>query len=278
MATPQRRELRCTEMDGTGNTFIVVDAVTQQLDVEAAQLGQFFATLSAERDFDQALLLLPPASESVDFSLRIFNVDGGEVEQCGNGARCITRFAIEQELTPGPQLTVNNLAGDFRGQLLADGQVRTQLPVPPHPANAAHKGSAEYPPFHPVSLGNPHAVIFVDELADQPTDAAQTAAQLGDAMQHHPDFPDGVNVGLAQIHDRGHIALWIYERGAGATKACGSAAAAAVIAAKQRGLIDAVTQVSMPGGDVRVEWPDGTTDAVALTGATQMHGHFIHHY
>ena len=278
MSTPQQRELRCAEMDGTGNAFVVVDAVTQPLELAEAQLGGFLGALSAARGCDQTLLLLPPTAADIDFSLRMFNADGGEVEQCGNGARCIIRFVIEQGLASGPKLTVNNLAGDFCGQLLPAGQVRAQLPVPTHPAAEPRKGSDSHPPFHPVSLGNPHAVIFVDELAGEPADTAQAVAAFGTAMQQHPDYPHGANVGLAQIRDRGHVSLQIYERGVGVTQACGSAAAAAVIAGQRRGLLNVAVQVAMPGGDVLVERPSDASDTVALTGDTQLRGHFIHYY
>ncbi len=279
MPIQPQRELLCYRMDGTGNNFVVIDALTQQIAVPETQLGNFLGAISEEHNCDQTLLLLPPESAHNNFSLRMFNADGGEVEQCGNGVRCIMRFAIEQGLAPGPQLSVRNLAGDCHGQLLASGKVRVQLPVPSMRVTEPREGNGDYPPFHPVSLGNPHAVIFVNELDDaSSTNGSHSVAKLGKIMQRHPDYPDGVNVSVAQIMDRNQVSLQVYERGVGETQACGSGAAATVIAGQRRDTLDTMVQVSMPGGTLLIEWLNGAADTVVLTGATQLHGSFVHSY
>ena len=199
-----------------------------------------------------------------DFHYRIFNADGSEVEQCGNGARCFARFVRDQGLTDRAEIPVGTAAGPIRLFFEADGQVRVNMGTPHFaPERIPFLATTEVDSYDlevdgqtlrigAVSLGNPHAVLRVTDLDQAPV------ARLGPLIERHPRFPKRVNAGFMQILDPGHIRLRVFERGAGETLACGTGACAAVAVGHRLGLLDAAVRVSLPGGDLRITWAGGT--------------------
>ncbi|MDX1655976.1 MAG: diaminopimelate epimerase [Candidatus Competibacteraceae bacterium] len=258
-----------TKMQGLGNDFVVVDALRRPFEPRPAQL-----TLLADRHYgvgcDQILLVEASARPGVDFRYRIFNADGGEVEQCGNGARCFARFVRDQGLTDHDEMVVETRGGIIRLRLEADGRVSVEMgrPVlePKDIPFLADKRAAVYPlevdgreyPIAAVSMGNPHAVLEVGDVDSAPV------AELGPAIESHPRFPRRVNAGFMEIIDRGHIRLRVFERGVGETQACGTGACAAVVAGRVRGLLAETVQVALPGGELTINWRDG--EPVTMTG------------
>jgi len=264
-------ELQFTKMHGLGNDFVVIDAIHQSVRLTPEQI-RFIADRHFGVGCDQLLLVEAPGREGVDFTYRIFNADGGEVEQCGNGARCFARFVREHGLTDKDRLTVATRAGIITLQIEADGQVTVDMGVPVfEPAAIPFRAEARadaYPleladgttvELGVVSMGNPHAVLRVADV-----DAA-AVAELGPQIESHPRFPRRVNVGFMQIVDRGRVRLRVWERGAGETLACGSGACAAVVVGRQRGWLDDKVTVSLPGGDLRIHWA-GPDQPVRMTG------------
>ncbi len=269
-----------TKMHGLGNDFVVIDAVRQ-----AVTLTREDVRFLADRHFgvgcDQVLLVEPPGNpEQALFRYRIFNADGGEVEQCGNGARCFAVFVREQGLTEATTIPVETLAGPIVLQVEADGQVRVDMGRPRFglseiPFRADH----ERDPYllhvegadvavGVVSMGNPHAVLLVDDVAVAPV------SRLGPVIETHPRFPARVNVGFAAVTGRDSIDLRVHERGAGETLACGTGACAAMVVARRRGLVDARARVNLPGGSLVLSWSGNAEDPVLLTGpaTTVFHG------
>lgn len=259
-----------TKMHGAGNDFVVLDGVTRPLALAPAQVRRL-----ADRRFgigcDQILLVEPPAGAGADFRYRIFNSDGSEVEQCGNGARCFARFVRDQGLTDKSELTVETLAGRIYPRIGRDGAVTVDLGVPRfEPADvpfAAPRREIVYDldvggttvQISVLSIGNPHAVQRVPDVAHAPV------ASQGALIARHPRFGRGANAGFMQILDRRHIRLRVYERGAGETLACGSGACAAVVAGRQQGLLDGTVDVALPGGVLQVSWA-GEGQPVSLAG------------
>lgn len=257
-------------MHGIGNDFVVFDAISQQVDLSAEQLR-----LIADRHFgigcDQILFVERPQSSDVDFGYRIFNADGGEVEQCGNGARCFMRFVHDQGMTNKNVLTVDTAGGRIKLYLESDGQVRVNMGVPvfelariPFQAEQVAKSysldvDGEHFNIGAVSMGNPHAVLQVHDVS------SAEVARLGPRIEVHPSFPKHVNVGFMQLVSRDHIRLRIYERGTGETLACGTGACAAVAVGKTQDLLDDVVKVSLPGGDLLIVW-QGIDQPVWMTG------------
>lgn len=251
--------LQFTKMHGIGNDFVIFDGVNQRLTLTADQIRHI-----ANRRFgigcDQVLVVEPPQSPEADFRYRIFNADGNEVEQCGNGARCFMRFAQEKGLTAKDVLKIETRCGRIELYQEPGNRVRVNMGVPVfEPLNipfAAETKALSYPlevdgqtvSIGAVSMGNPHAVIQVDNV--------QTAdvARLGPLIESHPRFPLQVNVGFMQLVARDHIRLRVYERGAGETLACGSGACAAVAVGRAQELLDDKVTVSLPGGDLIIEW------------------------
>ncbi len=246
-------------MHGLGNDFVVFDGVSQHIDLTPEQIRRI-----AERRFgvgcDQILLLERAETPKVDFRFRIFNADGSEVEHCGNGARCLARFVRDKGLTPKNEVTMETPAGLIDLCLAADGQVTVNMGVPEFDPGKvpfeANKPELVYDldingkrvEVSVLSLGNPHAVQVVDRLND-----ALVASQ-GPLIERHPRFPNRVNAGFMQVIDRGHIQLRVHERGVGETLACGSGAAAAVIAGRRLGLLEDDVEVTLPGGTLCVSW------------------------
>ncbi|MBI4753852.1 MAG: diaminopimelate epimerase [Betaproteobacteria bacterium] len=270
--------LRFTKMHGLGNDFVVIDAVRQ-----AVELTLERARFLADRHFgvgcDQILLVEPPARPDTDFRYRIFNADGGEVEQCGNGARCFVRFVHEQGLSTRREIRVETRGGIITPRLEDDGQVTVDMGVPvfePARVPFVSDSDALVQPLEvagatvdvtAISMGNPHAVQVVADV-----DAAPVARQ-GPLIERHPRFPARVNAGFMAVVDRRHIRLRVYERGAGETLACGSGACAAVAAGIARGLLDSPVRVATRGGELAIAWA-GPGRPVFMTGPalTVFHG------
>ena len=262
--------LKFTKMHGLGNDFVVFNAVAQPLHLSAEQCRYI-----ADRHFgvgcDQILLVESPRDPSCDFHYRIFNADGSEVEQCGNGARCFARFVREHGLSDRPRIDVGTTAGRISLYLEENGQVRVNMGVPqleppliPFQAEARADSYAIQVGRHAlsigaVSMGNPHAVLRVPEVDDA------AVAELGPLLENHPRFPRRVNAGFMQILSPTHIRLRVYERGSGETLACGSGACAAVVAGQIQGLLAQQVRVSLAGGDLVIEWR-GEGQAVWMSG------------
>jgi diaminopimelate epimerase len=262
--------VKFTKMHGLGNDFLIFDAMRQPVRLNEEQC-RFLADRHFGVGCDQILLVEPPRSRETDFHYRIFNSDGSEVEQCGNGARCFARFVREQGLTEKTEIPVGTAAGDIRLFVEPDGQVRVNMGEPVFspglvPFDAEREADAyelevdgELLRISALSMGNPHAVLLVEDVDRAPV---QT---LGPLIERHPRFPRRVNAGFMQIVDRRHIRLRVYERGAGETLACGTGACAAVVAGIRRSLLDERVRVSLPGGDLMVEWRSGSRP-VYMTG------------
>jgi diaminopimelate epimerase len=262
--------MRFTKMQGLGNDFVVLDGVRQSINMTPE-----LAARLADRRFgvgcDQVLLVEPPRSQDTDFYYRIFNADGSEVEQCGNGARCFARFVQDQGLTRNDRIPVGTAAGAILLQVLADGQVAVDMGVPRlEPAEIPFHADARKTSYQldvdgdrveiaAVSMGNPHAVLRIGDVDHAPVE------QLGPRLERHASFPNRVNVGFMQVLDRGEIRLRVWERGAGETLACGTGACAAVVAGRLWDVLDPEVAVHLPGGTLVVHWPsDG--EPVRMTG------------
>jgi len=264
--------LKFTKMHGAGNDFVVIDLISQRYRLRPRDVRKL-----ADRRFgvgcDQVLVVEAPQNPSVDFRYRIYNADGGEVEQCGNGARCFARFVREKKLTNKRVLTVETAGGviELRVRNRQDVEVDMGAPVfePQHiPFHAERRGDS-YPllvdnrelTIGAVSMGNPHAVLRVDDV-DQ-----ADVGHLGPLIESHPDFPQRVNAGFMQVVAQDHIKLRVFERGVGETLACGTGACAAVVYGLSRGwLRDSVT-VDLPGGKLSISWA-GEGQPVIMTGPT----------
>ncbi len=262
--------LRFTKMHGLGNDFMVIDLVTQNAYIQPRHVRQW-GNRHTGIGFDQLLIVEPPRTPDVDFRYRIFNADGSEVEQCGNGARCFARFVQDKRLTTKRQIRVETRGGIIELYICADGQVRVDM-GPPRLAPDQVPFQADSPALSyslevdgesfelaALSMGNPHAVLRVPDLDLAPVQ------QLGPKIEHHPRFPQRVNVGFLQILDRRHARLRVWERGAGETQACGTGACAAAVAAIRQGWMDSPVRITLPGGPLSIEWA-GETHSVMMTG------------
>ncbi len=274
-------KLKFTKMHGAGNDFVVIDAINQQIDFTTDQWRRL-----GDRRFgvgaDQILVVERPTEPGCDFRYRIFNSDGGEVEQCGNGSRAFVRFVSEKGLTDKRSIRVQTMAGIIEPRLEDDGSVTVDMGAPvlepaAVPFDSAgltgrpegrdtlwplslRQGGAEHTVFvSVVSMGNPHAVQTVDDVDNAPV------AELGPQIEHHPRFPKRVNAGFMQVVHRQHVKLRVYERGAGETLACGTGACAAVVAGIRRGLLDSPVRVSARGGELSIAWA-GEGEPVYLSG------------
>ncbi|MBL8403891.1 MAG: diaminopimelate epimerase [Dechloromonas sp.] len=263
-------KLKFSKMHGLGNDFVVLDGVRQQVSLSPEQLVYL-----ADRHFgvgcDQILLVEKTAQPGIDFRYRIFNADGGEVEQCGNGARCFVRFVHDQGLTDKRQIRVETLKGTIEPRLEADGNVTVDMGEPRFlPAEIPFMADEdviihlldvadETLETTVVSMGNPHAVQVVDDVETHPV------GQHGPLIERHERFPKRVNAGFMQIVDRHSIKLRVYERGSGETMACGTGACAAAVAGIRRGLLDSPVRVTTRGGDLSIAW-GGLGRPVLMTG------------
>ena len=263
-------KLKFTKMHGLGNDFVVLDGVRQNITLTPAQL-RFLADRNFGVGCDQILLVEKPGQAGVDFRYRIFNADGSEVEQCGNGARCFVRFVHEQGLTDKREIKVETKSGIISPRLEADGNVTVDMGKPvfaPDRIPFVSPTDAVIQPLQvgdqevaitAVSMGNPHAVQVVEDV-----DTAPVAIQ-GPMIESHPRFPQRVNAGFLQVLDRHSVRLRVYERGAGETLACGTGACAAVVAGISRDLLDSPVRVSTRGGELSIAW-NGPGTPVHMTG------------
>lgn len=262
MNRPRRNQgplLRFSKMHGLGNDFMVVDAISQPFRLRP-DIVRELADRNVGVGFDQLLVVEPPGLPDVDFRYRIFNADGSEVEQCGNGARCFAKFVRDQRLTNKKNIRVQTARGVIELELLKNGMVVVNMGVPelnpPAIPFAAERRKQSYTvevgsktvELSAVSMGNPHAVIIVDNV-----DAAPVS-DLGPHLENHPRFPSRANIGFLQILSRGHARLRVYERGTGETLACGSGACAAVVAGCLQGLLDNRVVLELRGGRLVIEW------------------------
>jgi len=257
-------------MHGLGNDFVVLDGIRQAVDLSPAQL-RFLADRNFGVGCDQILLVEKPTQDGVDFRYRIFNADGSEVEQCGNGARCFVRFVHESGLTDKREIRVETMKGTITPRLEADGKVTVDMGVPrflPSEIPFLHDDDVviynldvadETLEISVVSMGNPHAVQVVDSVDQAPV------GEHGPLIENHAQFPQRVNAGFMQVVDRHAIKLRVYERGSGETLACGTGACAAVVAGVRRGLLDSPVRVTTRGGDLTIAW-NGPDWPVRMTG------------
>ncbi len=262
--------LRFTKMHGLGNDFMVLDLVSQHAHIlpkHAKQWGDRHTGIG----FDQLLLVEAPSNPEVDFRYRIFNSDGSEVEQCGNGARCFARFVLDKRLTAKKCIRVETKSGIIVLNVRNDGQISVDMGPPvltpvdiPFQAQAQALSydlqvDGESLSMAAVSMGNPHAVLRVQDINQAPVH------QLGPKIEHHPRFPARVNVGFLHVVDRQRAQLRVWERGAGETQACGTGACAAAVAAISQGWMDSPLLIDLPGGRLSLEWA-GPGQPVIMTG------------
>jgi diaminopimelate epimerase len=262
--------LKFTKMHGAGNDFVVLDGVRQHLHLTPEQL-RFLADRHFGVGCDQILLVEKSQNPDVDFRYRIFNADGGEVEQCGNGARCFVRYVHDHKLTSKRDIVVETKSGLISPRLADDGRVTVNMGAPvfdPVRIPFISDSDAAIQPLHvgnsvidisAVSMGNPHAVQVVDDVESAPVETQ------GPLIEHHARFPKRVNAGFMQIVDRSHIKLRVFERGSGETLSCGSGACAAVVAGIRRGLLDETVHVATRGGTLTIGWA-GASASVLMTG------------
>jgi diaminopimelate epimerase len=263
-------QLRFTKMHGLGNDFVVIDAISQSVSLTPAQLKRL-ADRRRGVGCDQVLLVESTQRNDCRFAYRIFNADGGEVEQCGNGARCFARFVRDRGLTAADRIGVCTAGGRIELLVHADDSVTVDM-GPPRlepadiPFDAAERAiqyslsvNGQVYDIGAVSMGNPHAVLLVPDVDSAPV------ATLGTAIESHPRFPARVNVGFMQVLDRKRIRLRVFERGTGETLACGTGACAAVVVGRLRGLLDETVTTELPGGDLVVSWA-GDSEPVMMTG------------
>lgn len=262
--------LNFTKMHGLGNDFVVLDGIRQSISLTPDHIRRI-----ADRRFgigcDQVLVVERAQNAGVDFRYRIYNSDGGEVENCGNGARCFVHFVRAQGLTAKTEIAVETLAGVIYPRIEDDGQVTVNMGIPRlQPAEVPFQADQRQDIYtlelntglvqvYVLSMGNPHAVQIVDNV-----DHAPVALQ-GPLIEHHPRFPRRVNAGYMQILDAGHIRLRVYERGAGETLACGTGACAAVVAGRLAQRLQETVDVALRGGHLRIAW-QGEGQPVWMTG------------
>ncbi len=242
-------KLAFTKMHGAGNDFVVMDCTRQPFALSRAQL-QRIADRHLGVGCDQ-ILVVEPGAPDVDFRYRIFNADGGEVEQCGNGARCFVKFVHGKGLTGKREIRVETLGGRIVPRLEADGEVSVDMGPPSQPLMESLDVDGELVPVAIVSMGNPHAVQLVPDVASAPV------ATQGPKLERHARFPSRVNAGYMEVRDRHRIALRVWERGSGETLSCGTGACAAVVAGIARGLLDSPVRVDTRGGTLTVSWAGG---------------------
>lgn len=261
-------------MQGAGNDFVVIDSVTQPVILTRAQI-QHIANRYFGVGCDQLLLVEKTDTPNVDFRYRIFNADGGEVEQCGNGARCFVRFVVDKGLTDKHEIRVETASGLITLKLQADGQVTVNMGAPKFaPAQIPFNADAQQTQYalqltdtalqiSALSMGNPHAVTLVDDV-----DTA-SVAELGPQIEAHARFPQRVNAGFMQVIEPHQIKLRVYERGSGETLACGTGACAAAVSGIQLGVLQSPVLVNTRGGQLSIAWA-GDGQPVMMTGPAEI--------
>jgi len=264
-------QLRFTKMHGLGNDFMVIDAISQKVRLNA-ELVRELADRNRGVGFDQLLVVEPPSEPDMDFDYRIFNADGSEVEHCGNGARCFAQFVREKGLVLRDRINVKTARGKavlkITGRDLVEVDMGepelepAQIPMLAESKSILYRleidGEGEVE-VGAVSMGNPHAVVLVDSVDTAPV------SELGPILESHARFPNRANIGFMEIVSRTEIRLRVYERGAGETQACGTGACAAVVSGVLRGLLDSDVNVRLPGGDLQISW-QGEGSSVMMTG------------
>ncbi|OUY11477.1 diaminopimelate epimerase [Acinetobacter indicus] len=264
--------LEFTKMHGLGNDFMVVDLISQRAYFDSLTI-QRLADRHFGVGFDQLLVVEPPDVPNADFKYRIFNADGSEVEQCGNGVRCFARFVHERQLTSKTKIKVQTKSGIVEPELGANGWVRVNMGYPkflpqeiPFVADAPESlydidlAGGEKLTIDVVNMGNPHAVTIVQDIL------TADVARLGPQIESHEHFPQRVNAGFMQILDEQHARLRVFERGVGETLACGTGACAAAVSGMRRGLLASKVEIELAGGKLQIEWKEG--DVVWMTGPT----------
>jgi diaminopimelate epimerase len=266
--------LKFSKMHGLGNDFIVIDAINQDFKPEPTQI-RAWAKRNTGVGFDQLLIVEKAESEQAAFKYRIFNADGGEVEQCGNGARCFARFVREQNLTDLKVIPVETSGGLIQLELLDDNRVRVNMGVPQFEPDLIPLDTCERQDqysldidgqaiqFSALVIGNPHIVVRVDDVE------SAGVGSIGAALECHPFFPQRVNVGFMQVVDDGNFKLRVFERGVGETRACGTGACAAMVAGQCLGLLGRQANARLRGGELKLEWQGGA-NPVMMTGETAM--------
>lgn len=266
--------VRFTKMHGLGNDFMVLDLVTQKVKI-TPKLVKKLGDRNFGVGFDQLLLVEPPTEPDVDFRYRIFNQDGSEVENCGNGARCFAKFVRDKRLTGKDEVTVQTACGRAVLKIHEDKRVQVDMGEPilspekipfqaqqqaaTYTVSVNTDGKTQSVELSAVSMGNPHGVLLVNNTEHAPV------TTLGAALESHSCFPAKANIGFMQILSRTEVNLRVFERGVGETLACGTGACAAVVAGKLRGQLDMPVTVHLPGGDLEIEW-QGPGHAVIMTG------------
>ena len=265
-------ELRFSKMHGLGNDFMVLDLVTQSCDL-TPELINSWSDRHFGIGFDQLLVVEAPDLPEVDFKYRIYNADGSEVEQCGNGARCFSRFVKMQGLTPKNTVVVETAGGIIELTLHDDNQVTVDMGIPNFtPASLPFTADVQADEYEleldqvtikigAVSVGNPHAVFIVDNVDTAPV------AEYGPQIESHSRFPQRVNAGFLQIISPTHAKLRVFERGVGETQACGTGACAAMVVARRRGLLQENATIELSGGPLNISW-QGEGSAIMMTGPT----------
>ncbi len=262
--------LRFTKMHGLGNDFIVIDAISQRPNLSPETIRQL-----SDRRFgigcDQILVVDYPTNPEVDFRYRIYNADGSEVENCGNGARCFAKFVRERKLTGKTSISVETSTGIMVLNIDNDGNIRVDMGEPELSPGRIPFTAPSIAPHYSIdvdnrayrigaaSMGNPHAVLIVEDVETAPV------LSLGPKIEHHPSFPNRVNVGFMEIISRREINLRVFERGVGETLACGTGACAAVACGVQQGVLDSNVTVHLPGGDLTIHW-EGPNQSLFMTG------------
>ena len=250
-------KLAFTKMQGAGNDFVVLDCTREAFTLRPSQV-KHLADRHRGVGCDQVLVVEPPNDGKADFRYRIFNADGGEVEQCGNGARCFVKFVHARGLTRKSEIEVQTLGGTIRPRLEADGEVTVDMGRPSSPVTEKLNVQGRAVEATILSMGNPHAVQLVPDVASAPV------STQGPMLEVHPRFPQRVNAGYMQVLDRHHIALRVWERGAGETLSCGTGACAAVVAGIRLGRLDAKVDVETHGGLLTIEWAGGESPVLML--------------
>ncbi|WP_145152000.1 diaminopimelate epimerase [Pseudomonas oryzihabitans] len=263
-------QLRFTKMHGLGNDFMVLDLISQHAHIQPKHV-RLWGDRKTGIGFDQLLIVETPSTPDVDFRYRIFNADGSEVEQCGNGARCFARFVFDKRLTVKKQIRVETKGGIIELLLKGDGQVRVDMGAPRLQAaeipfiaetetlSHAVQIEGETVELAVVSMGNPHGVLRVADVDQAPV------LTLGPKLECHPRFPQKANIGFLQVIDAQRARLRVWERGVGETRACGTGACAAAVAGIRQGWLKSPVSIELPGGLLNIEW-DGVGQSVLMTG------------
>jgi len=262
--------IKFTKMHGSGNDFMVVDTISQHVHFRPGQVRKL-ANRHLGVGFDQLLLVEPPGKPDIDFKYRIFNADGSEAEQCGNGARCFAKFVRDNRLTNKKRIQVETKKGTIELNVHRDGLVSVDMGVPEfEPVKIpllAEQAQLTYSfqlqdrtlELSALSMGNPHGVLLVDDVNKAEVEI------LGRQLEQHPLFPEKANIGFLQICNRSFARLRVWERGAGETLACGTGACAAMVAGRQHGLLDKRADIRLPGGNLQLSW-EGDHQPVMMKG------------